>query len=308
MNNNIGVVLVTYNRLEKLRKAIECYDKQTFLPTYIIVVNNASTDGTKEFLASWEQDTKQYSKYVVTCETNTGGSGGFYKGIQKAIEISSANWIWVADDDAYTEERAFEILNDYLNHHNAQNISAVCGKVTQHGVLSRVHRKNIYCKNFRIIEDHLEDNTYDSEFEINSFTYVGTAMSLDKLLMVGLPNKDYFIWYDDAEHSMRLSKVGKIICLPQICIEHDNQVISPSSSHCINWKKYYGIRNSYDFYKKYFPKYVVEIQFTYKLLKCFVKAIIKNDYRTFIMYKQALLDAKQGNFGKSDKYYPGMKM
>ena len=177
MNNNIGVVLVTYNRLEKLVKSLECYDKQTFLPTYIVVVDNASTDGTADFLFSWEQETKPYKKYVVSCETNNGGSGGFHIGIQKAIEISSANWIWVSDDDAYTEERAFEMLTDYLEHHNTQSISAVCGKVTQHGVLSRVHRKNIYCKNFHIIEDHLENNNYDSEFEINAFSYVGTAIS-----------------------------------------------------------------------------------------------------------------------------------
>lgn len=306
MNINIGVVLVTYNRLEKLVKSLECYDKQTYLPTYIVVVNNASTDGTADFLSSWEQETKQYKKYVVTCEMNTGGSGGFYIGFQKAIELSSANWIWVSDDDAYTEERAFEILNEYLLLHHQQNFSAVCGKVTQHGILSRAHRKNIYCKNFHIIEDRLEDNNYDREFEINAFSYVGTAISLEKLMMVGLPNKDYFIWYDDVEHSMRLSQVGRIICLPQICIEHDNQIIK-KSSRCINWKQYYGMRNSYDLYSKYFPKYVVEIQFIYKLLKCLIKAIILNDYRTFKMYMHALRDAKRGNFGKSEKYYPGME-
>ena len=45
-----GVVLVTYNRLDKLKIALECYEKQKYLPKNIIVVNNASTDGTKEFL------------------------------------------------------------------------------------------------------------------------------------------------------------------------------------------------------------------------------------------------------------------
>ena len=34
---------------------------------------------------------------------------------------------------------------------------------------------------------------YKSEFEINSFTYVGTAISLNKLKETGLPKKDYFI-------------------------------------------------------------------------------------------------------------------
>ena len=50
---NFGVVLVTYNRLDKLKIALECYEKQSYLPKNIIVVNNASTDGTKEYLDEW---------------------------------------------------------------------------------------------------------------------------------------------------------------------------------------------------------------------------------------------------------------
>ena len=43
----IGVVLVTYNRLEKLKIALKSYEEQTVLPKYILVVNNNSNDGTK---------------------------------------------------------------------------------------------------------------------------------------------------------------------------------------------------------------------------------------------------------------------
>ena len=43
----IGVVLVTYNRLEKLKIALKSYEEQTVLPKYILVVNNNSNDGTR---------------------------------------------------------------------------------------------------------------------------------------------------------------------------------------------------------------------------------------------------------------------
>ena len=305
--NAIGVVLVTYNRVAKLQKSLECYDKQTYLPTFVIVVDNASTDGTGEYLREWLQTKTQYKKYVITCEENIGGSGGFHEGLKKAEELSNADWIWVADDDAYTEKEAFSNLNNFLNNCTKQEISAVCGKVTEHGELSRAHRKNIYCKRFRIVEDRLNDNNYETPFEINAFSYVGTAISLEKLKKVGLPNKDYFIWYDDAEHAMRLSKVGKIICVPQICVEHDNQVVSQGEKSGIDWRVYYGIRNSYDFYIKYFPRYIVEIQYNFRALKSLAKAIVVRDFSVFNMYKHALSDARKGKMGKSDIYYPGMK-
>lgn len=46
----IGVVLVTFNRLEKLKIALESFENQTCSPKYLLVVNNASTDGTGDFL------------------------------------------------------------------------------------------------------------------------------------------------------------------------------------------------------------------------------------------------------------------
>ena len=44
----IGVVLVTYNRLDKLKIALESYNKQSIKPQYVLVVNNNSTDNTSQ--------------------------------------------------------------------------------------------------------------------------------------------------------------------------------------------------------------------------------------------------------------------
>ena len=48
MNNKIGVVIVTYNRLNKLKIALEKFENQTKKQSYVLVVNNASNDGTFE--------------------------------------------------------------------------------------------------------------------------------------------------------------------------------------------------------------------------------------------------------------------
>ena len=70
--NKIVAVVVTYNRLQKLQKCIgrllvsqEACD--------VIVVNNASTDGTAEWLESVSGE----GVTVLNSETNIGGAGGF---------------------------------------------------------------------------------------------------------------------------------------------------------------------------------------------------------------------------------------
>ena len=82
----IGAVVVTYNRLDKLKKALESFEKQLYLPAYVIVADNASTDGTAQYLRQWQKEDAGFKKIILTMESNMGGSGGFYAGIKRAME------------------------------------------------------------------------------------------------------------------------------------------------------------------------------------------------------------------------------
>ena len=50
----IAAVVVTYNRLNKLKKALLSYENQLHKPDYMIIVDNASNDGTPEWLNEWQ--------------------------------------------------------------------------------------------------------------------------------------------------------------------------------------------------------------------------------------------------------------
>ena len=90
MQANIGVVIVTFNRLEKLKKTLTCFKEQDLSPKYVLVVNNNSSDGTKEFLETWKKDDNcQFKKMVIHEKENLGGSGGFHVGLEKAKEMDA---------------------------------------------------------------------------------------------------------------------------------------------------------------------------------------------------------------------------
>ena len=82
----IAVVIVTYNRLDCLKNALSKYENQTLQPCYMIVVDNASTDGTYEFLEEWLSVESDINKIVVHNPKNTGGSGGFYLGLKESLK------------------------------------------------------------------------------------------------------------------------------------------------------------------------------------------------------------------------------
>ena len=43
--DKIAVVLVTFNRLDKLKQAVEYYEQQTYPIQEVVIVDNHSTDG-----------------------------------------------------------------------------------------------------------------------------------------------------------------------------------------------------------------------------------------------------------------------
>lgn len=301
-NYKIGVVLVTFNRLSKLKKAVKCYASQNTLPFYMIIVDNASSDGTKEFLDDWMQENENFKKIVVTLPENIGGSGGFYEGLKHAVKLD-ADWIWVADDDAYPENNCFSIAMNFLQNHQTQNISALCGAVMYDGEISLKHRRRTFACGLKFRTDPVCKEEYNySDFKLNTYSFVGAMLNKTKLKSAGLPKKDYFIWCDDSEHSLRMSKVGEIICLPSMRIDHDEC----PESRTVSWKAYYGVRNHLDMIRSNFSTlfFVVQlIKTTYVSIRLFFENKQKG-----ILYLTAIKDALMRNFGLHKKYRPGWKL
>ena len=79
----LGVVIVTYNRLELLKECIYNCINQSYKFNKIIIVNNASSDGTEEYLRHLTYD----NVVIVTSKENFGGAGGYYLGVKEAKKI-----------------------------------------------------------------------------------------------------------------------------------------------------------------------------------------------------------------------------
>ena len=297
--NKIDIVIVTYNRLDKLKNAIDAFDKQTLKPNRIIVVNNNSNDGTMEFLTKWQEEKEDYEKIVLDLSENIGGSGGFFTGIEYALN-NDADWIWVSDDDAYPDKNAIENATNYINKHNDSNLSAICGKVMVGSRIDYSHRRTI---KKGILKIHEIDSKYKdytkAEFEINLFSYVGTIMNVNKIKKVGNVNKDLFIYYDDTDHSIRMNSVGKIICVPSIIINHD--VVDKLNNGKYIWKNYYLFRNKLYFLKNNYGKRYSN----FEKLFIYLRILKKHNYKCTKLILNSIHDFNCNKLGIHDVYKPG---
>ena len=87
----ILAIIVTYNRKEDLENCISSLQEQSVHDFDILVVNNGSSDGTKEYL-----DNK--NGIIVIHQENLGGAGGFHAGMKYMME-HDYEWLWMMDDD-----------------------------------------------------------------------------------------------------------------------------------------------------------------------------------------------------------------
>ena len=86
-----SIVITTYNRLDLLKRAVQSAFDQT-VPAQVVVVDNASTDGTPAYVESLG-DRVTY----VRNSTNTNHAGA----VNVGVEAASGEWIKLVDDDDY---------------------------------------------------------------------------------------------------------------------------------------------------------------------------------------------------------------
>lgn len=296
---NICALIVTYNRLDKLKICLSHYENQIMKPTRLLIVDNCSNKETYDFLEHWLSKPSEIKKTVLHLDKNYGGSGGFYYGMKKAMELGF-DWLWIADDDAYPGKDAFKILNEYAGKGEYQ---AICGTVYNSNGIDFYHRRNLLTTIWKAQERPTVLSDYSKScFEINIFSFVGSAISYEVVEKCGYPMKDYFIWYDDTEYSLRVNENFKILCVSSIKIYHDAGV----ENNSLSWKNYYGLRNQLDMAKRHYTP----IQFKRVKFICKLRMAKKffTDRKWYHVMKDAYYDYKQKKFGVSEKYKPGSKI
>lgn len=204
MDEKVMAVVVTYNRKELLLECLNAILIQSYSVEKILLIDNASTDGTKEALQ--QKGYLDSSKICyVDMKINTGGSGGFYEGIRRA-SLQDCDWLWVMDDDTIPNVTCLEELvraNTLLSQ-SKKEVSFLA---------STIYGENGEYMNLPSINLTPSDNGYEYWYEflkdgmvgISCATFVSLLIKKDAVVKCGLPCKEYFIWGDDTEYTTRLT-------------------------------------------------------------------------------------------------------
>ncbi len=308
MNNTVAAVVVTYNRKQLLAECLDALLAQTHAVEKIIVVDNASIDGTPEFLQENFYLEHSLIEYIRLSE-NTGGAGGFYTGTKRAYEMGY-EWIWLMDDDAEPHLNALEKL---AKHFETVTVSALASAVKDSQGISLSHRGYINFEQvFPMFHKPLDLSFYDNKnVEIDMASFVGILINRHSIHKVGFPKKEFFIHHDDVEYCIRLRQAGKILLITDSIVLHKEQSKnSQTEIHFMGkkflkvpyekfWLTYFGRRNLVWMGKKYAKSKITFYLSIFGIyLKAFLEIILFNDHklnRTYFLI-ESCRDGLKGSF------------
>lgn len=241
-------IVVTFNRKKLLANCLRALLNQSFPLSAVIVVDNASTDGTEAYLK--EQGLLDNSGRVIyeRLSDNTGGAGGFNRGVEIALK-AGYQWFWLMDDDAEPQPDAFEMLaNDLRVQKLGLGVSRIDNPdgTLQKRVLDSVLSNDALFKG-------VAQGAKDKIDVVYSYPLLGLLVSADRVRQVGNVKADYFIQADDLDWTLRLSADRGMAYVESSVLKHYDEVrietvwrFGKPRNYLARkdlWKDYYGFRN-----------------------------------------------------------------
>ena len=117
----ITIFTSTYNRCHTLERLYESLCRQTSFDFEWLVVDDGSTDDTKEYIQSLSEDRFAIRYYYQP-------NGGKHRAINRGVKLANGEWFFIVDSDDYLTDNAISFLYSYLKEIEEDN--RYCGVVT----------------------------------------------------------------------------------------------------------------------------------------------------------------------------------
>lgn len=306
----VCVVLVTYNRKQMLLNLLEALAGSTYPIDSIIIVDNKSTDATSDFLMErglifeakeGEITQREWKNININYYLNTfnaGGSGGFAKAFSLVREMDF-DVVWAMDDDVQPEEDCLSEMMKYLDDDCWMAIPNRGDKNFTDYAIQHYNLTNPFF--FHVNEckrDMINGETLKVPYvSVEDMAFEGPLMRMELIRKIGIPDKNYFIIFDDTDYAHRALAYTKIRYIRDA---HLHKQIVPKPGQKWTWKSFYSIRNSVYFDRKYGENaFVRHLRPFFRIFNLTLRAVVKGNLYRVKWIIRAYFEGKTGCMGKT---------
>jgi GT2 family glycosyltransferase len=235
---SVAVVVVTHNRADLLVGMLDGLAAQTRAPDTVIVIDNASTDHTREVL-----DARTDLPLDVTTQENLGGAGGFHRGVQRAY-AGGYDRVWLMDDDVVPAPRCLEELMAVDQDCLIAVREDLSGTLVEKAAIDFDLRNPLAIKPKRSAVDtvYADRASMPALVEVHNVAFEGFMTRRSVIEEIGFPDPAFFIFYDDVDFAVRAREAGRHVWAVRDAVLV-RQLDFNQQHDLAGWKGFYMYRN-----------------------------------------------------------------
>ena len=206
---DIAIVITTYRRPELLRELLQSIRALEVGPAAVVLVDNDASPEIAEMAREFAVE-----RYIPMPE-NTGGAGGFSRGVEEAYAMGHA-WLWLMDDDVRVLPGAIDALAERIRPTDAALAEGapISDVVCAFQPFRRNYDGSFFYWQYRFLTGFgMQDPLASAKRALsqpstpmNCLCFEGGLVHRRAVEAVGLPDARFFIYADDAIYGYVLSK------------------------------------------------------------------------------------------------------
>jgi GT2 family glycosyltransferase len=199
----ISVVVLCYNNLEYTKECLKYYDTLTKYPNNeLIIVDNMSTDGSREYLKDYFQTKKNNIRLVLNCK-NYGFSGGNNTG----LELCRGDYIVMLNNDTCPlDQWLYQLVRPLIQDKTIGLISPLTNEIGNEGKFF-LNFNNTEDLRLKIMEYNNKNNL--GRLYVSNVAFFCVAMSKEIYNQVGKMDSNYGVgWFEDDDYCYRVKQKG----------------------------------------------------------------------------------------------------
>lgn len=286
----LSIVTINYNSSECTKKLLKSLSEQTDKDFQTIVIDNASDEADfNALLSTMGTITFVMVPMVDRNSENLGFSGGNNVGIKKALE-NGANWVILLNNDVWAEKGFVSDLKAKLS-----GLGGIVGMLLVEG------DHIAHCGKIEWLKPTLRHQYNCNGAHGNSYAIGGAvAVHKDVFQKIGLWDEKYFLYFEDADFSLRARKAGIPISFEQGVMIYHN-VSSTTKKLGSSALLRYHYRNALYFNLKNGPWYIKLAVWPWSwwvIIKQVLKIIIYHNRDQSLAILRGVLDFYRNKMGK----------
>jgi GT2 family glycosyltransferase len=317
----IVAVVLNWNGFDDTKECLESLLCSDLAPAHIVVIDNGSIDGSPQRLKEWAAEQAiDYTAFFspaaalvsaspttrfIFIETgkNLGYAGANNVGMNYAIDRAGAEFVWVLNNDLTVDPRALEralriaqgdpkigmVGAQILSYDDPETIQAMGGG----------YIRPILCHDTQLHAGQKAQTSLDEPIDLHHLIGASLLVRAEAALDVGPIDESYFLYREETDWCLRMSRKGwRLCCSPSSIVWH-------KQARSVGFKSpmhdYYAVRNILRLVKKFYPA-SLPTAFAYHASRALLPKLARFQMDRVAAVLHALRDFMAGVDGRPDRY------